>query len=96
MSMTIAIHHASHAFAGHATRHPLMCAGEALLAVMLLAFIGWVAISASNAIPGAAPSPIAQEVAPAVGEEGRPEASPPWVWKKRVSRDSMLYAFGAD
>jgi len=96
MSMTIAIHHAGHALAGHATRHPLFCVGEALLAVTLLALIGWAATIASNAIPGTAPPAVAQQVTPAVGGEGRPDAPPSWVWKKRVSRDSTLYAFGAD
>jgi hypothetical protein len=84
MSMTIAIHHATHALAGHAARHPLYCVGEALLAVTLVAFIWWAAMSASNAIPGTAPPPVVQERPPPVGAEG-PDARTPWPWPRRVT-----------
>jgi hypothetical protein len=96
MSMTIAIHQASQLLAGHATRHPVFCASEALLTVTLLGLFAWAAISETGAVPDAAPRGAAQQGAPPRDEEGRPDAPPSWVWDKRVSHDSMLYAFGVD
>ena len=96
MSMSIAIHQASRALAGHATRHPAACVGEALLAVTLLALIGWGATGASHILPAVATHDVAPPAVHPVSEEARPDAPPSWVWDKRVSYDNMLYAFGAD
>lgn len=82
-----------HVLAGHLRRHPFLCLAEMLGVSALLLLVSGSAATLARTGPEAdtrEPATVTR-VADAHADDAQ---APAWVWKKRASRDSPLYAFG--